>query len=76
MSRLLGAIWGNAYSLLVDDGQLAIGALAALAITGAVAYVGAPSRDVLGWLLLALVLALVLANLYRAGINARRHASR
>jgi hypothetical protein len=76
MSRLLGAIWANTYSLLVDDGQLAIGALAALAITGAVAYASDGSRDVLGWLLLALVLALVLANLYRAGINARRYVSR
>jgi hypothetical protein len=76
MSRLLRAILANTYGLLVDDGQLAIGALAALAITGAVAYASAGSRDLLGWLLLALVLALVVANLYRAGKNARRHASR
>jgi hypothetical protein len=68
------AIWNNTYGLLVDDGQLAVGAIAALAITWLIA---ASSFEVLrenaGWILLVLVLALVIANLYRAGRNARRH---
>jgi hypothetical protein len=56
--------------LLVDDGSLAIGIVAALAIAWfAVAQLG----DVTGWLLLALLIALVLANLYAAGRKSRRH---
>jgi len=75
MSSVLRAIWDNTYGLLVDDGQLAIGAIVALAIMWLIAAT-TPSEghDNAGWLLLGLVVALVLANLYRAGRNARRHA--
>jgi hypothetical protein len=73
MSNVLRGIWDNTYGLLVDDGQLAIGAILALAVTWVIAHSGA---DILsenaGWVLLGLVLALVLANLYRAGRSARR----
>jgi len=72
MSRVLRAIWNNTYGLLVDDGQLAVGAIAALVLTWLAAQ-SAALQDNAGWLLLALVLALVIANLYRAGRNARRH---
>jgi len=76
MSSVLRGIWDNTYGLLVDDGQLAIGAIAALAITWLVAASGNdPVRENAGWLLLVLVVALVVANLYRAGRNARRHVS-
>ncbi len=69
-------IWSTLYGLLVDDGQLAVGALVALTITWAVAYLGSDAlHEALGWLLLLMVLALVLANLYRAGVNARRVSS-
>jgi hypothetical protein len=74
MSSLLRGIWENTYGLLVDDGQLAVGAIAALAVTWLVAQSGALQENA-GWLLLVLVLALVIANLYRAGRNARRHTS-
>ena len=37
MSSALRAIWNNTYGLLVDDGQLALGAVAALALTWFVA---------------------------------------
>jgi hypothetical protein len=72
MSSVLRAIWNNTYGLLVDDGQLAVGAIGALVLTWLAAQ-SAALQDNAGWLLLALVLALVIANLYRAGRNARRH---
>ena len=74
MSSIVRGIWENTYGLLVDDGQLAIGAILALAITWLVAESGSdPIRENAGWVLLTLILALVVANLYRAGRNARRH---
>ena len=72
MSSVLRAIWNNTYGLLVDDGQLAVGAIAALVVTWLAAQSAALQENA-GWLLLALVLGLVIANLYRAGRNARRH---
>ena len=74
MSSVLRGIWSNTYGLLVDDGQLAVGAIAALVVTWIVAQSGA-LQDNAGWLLLVLVLALVVANLYRAGRNARRQVA-
>lgn len=69
-------IWSTLYGLLVDDGQLAIGALLALAITWVLAYAGgATGRDLTGWVLLVMVLGLVVANLYRAGVDVRRRVS-
>jgi hypothetical protein len=71
---VLRAIWSNTYGLLVDDGQLAIGAIVALILTWLAAQSAALQENA-GWLLLVLVLALVIANLYRAGRSARRHIS-
>ena len=69
-------IWATLYGLLVDDGQLAIGALVALAITWAIGYAGGDTgRDLTGWVLLVMVLGLVVANLYRAGAEVRRRVS-
>jgi phosphate/sulfate permease len=74
MSSVLRSIWNNTYGLLVDDGQLAVGAIAALVVTWFAAQ-SATLQENAGWLLLLLVLALVVANLYRAGRNARRQIS-
>jgi hypothetical protein len=77
MSSVLRAIWANTYGLLVDDGQLALGAIAALAVTWVIAESGSDAvRENAGWLLYAMVLALAVTNIYRAGHNARRKASR
>ncbi|MDP9274588.1 MAG: hypothetical protein M3O99_03195 [Chloroflexota bacterium] len=70
------SIWSTLVGLLIEDGQLAIGALLALAITWAIAYSGGDQgRDVSGWVLLVIVLVLVVANLYRAGVTARARVS-
>jgi hypothetical protein len=70
------SIWSTVVGLLIEDGQLAIGALVALAITWAIAFSGGDQgRDVSGWVLLVLVLVLVVANLYRAGLMVRARAS-
>ena len=74
MSSALRSIWNNTYGLLVDDGQLAVGAIAALVVIWFAAQ-SATLQENAGWLLLLLVLALVVANLYRAGRNARRQIS-
>jgi phosphate/sulfate permease len=74
MSSVLRGIWDNTYGLLVDDGQLAIGAIAALVVTWLAAQSAALQENA-GWLLLVLVLGLVIANLYRAGRNARSRVS-
>ncbi len=69
-------IWSTLAGLLIEDGQLAIGALIALAVTWAIAYSGGDQgRDVSGWVLLAIVLVLVVANLYRAGLAVRARVS-
>jgi hypothetical protein len=66
---MLRSIWDTVFGLLVDDGSLAVGIVVALAI----AWIAAPQiGDVTGWLLLGMLAALVLGNLYAAGRTARR----
>ena len=68
----LTAIWDAVWGLLVEDGSLAIGIVAALAITWIAAVVlGDAQRDQVGWLLLAMLLVLVVVNLRAAGRRAR-----
>ena len=70
------AIWSTLAGLLVEDGQLAIGAILSLAITWALARAaGEEVRDLSGWVLLLMVLVLIVANLYRAGLSLRARAS-
>jgi hypothetical protein len=70
-------LWSTLVGLLVEDGQLAIGALVALAIAWAIAATGGDGgRSVSGWALLVMVLALVVLNLYRAGVRARVSSAR
>jgi hypothetical protein len=73
MSKAVVAIWENVYGLLVDDGSLALGALAAVATTWLFAVLAPDLAEQLGGaLLLVLISALVLANLYTAGQRIRR----
>ena len=70
------SIWSTLVGLLIEDGQLAIGALVALAVTWLLAAAGGDqTQQVDGWALLAMVLVLVVANLYRAGLVARARVS-
>ena len=74
-SKAARAVWDNTYGLLVDDGSLALGALAAVGVTWLFAVVATQAAERLGGgLLLVLVSGLVLANLYAAGRNASRRA--
>jgi hypothetical protein len=58
---------------LVEDGSLAVGIIAALAVTWLAAVVLAdPQRDQVGWLLLAILIVLVVLNVRAAGQSARR----
>jgi hypothetical protein len=73
MSKALSMIWENTYGLLVDDGSLAVGALAAVAITWIFAVIATDAFEQFGGaVLLVLISALVLANLYTAGQRIRR----
>jgi len=75
MSSLLG-IWDAIWGLLVEDGSLAIGIVVSLGITWVAATVlGEAAHDVVGWLLLAMLTALVVLNLQAAGRKVRRNIS-
>jgi len=71
MSSLM-SVWDAVWGLLVEDGSLAIGIVVALAITWVAAIVlGEGAHDVVGWLLVAMLTALIMVNLQAAGRKAR-----
>jgi hypothetical protein len=73
--KLLAAIWENVYGLLVDDGSIALGTIGALIVTGFWVTATASQPDLAelgGPLLFVLLMALLLANLYRTGRVAAR----
>ena len=77
MSSAVRVVWENVYGLLVDDGQLAIGIVASLAFVWAlVAYAGESAQAWAGWILVALLVALTFANLYRTGHHARHRVAK
>jgi hypothetical protein len=71
---LFKAIWNNTYGLLVDDGRLALGALAGLAVTGVLSALAplATAQAYAGPVLLGWTCLLVVSNLYAAGRHALR----
>jgi len=71
----LAAAWEQIYGLLVEDGQIAIGTLAAFVACGAVSILaGNIASDTLrnstGPLLFVLLMTLLLVNLYTTGRKA------
>jgi hypothetical protein len=71
VSNALRSLWSNVIGLLVEDGRLALGAIAALALTW---LASGALGDGAGWFLLALVLALVVTNVLSVGRQLRRGA--
>jgi hypothetical protein len=72
---LLKAIWENIYDLLVEDGSIALGTVGSLVLVGIWSFLTGQRedlRDVGGWLLLVLLMALLVTNLYKAGRTAAR----
>jgi hypothetical protein len=73
--KLLQAAWEEIYGLLVEDGQIAIGTLAAFLVAAAwSAVVGEGLRTSTGPLLFVLLMTLLLVSLYATGRKA--HAKR
>jgi hypothetical protein len=78
--KFLAAAWEQVYGLLVEDGQIALGTLAAFIACGAVsAAAGSVSnnlalqtslRNSAGPLLFVLLMSLLLVNLYTTGRRA------
>jgi uncharacterized membrane protein affecting hemolysin expression len=72
MSNGLRAAWETVIGLVVEDSQLAIGIVAALVITWALSTAGDTVAPIIGWLLLALLIAVLLTNLLVTARRAKR----
>jgi hypothetical protein len=72
MSNGLRAAWQTVIGLVVEDSQLAIGIVAALVITWALSTAGDTVEPIIGWLLLALLIAVLLGNLLVTARRAKR----
>src|SRR5437660_12000233 len=72
--QLLKAIWDNTYGLLVDNGQLALGALAGVTATAVFSTLAPPAtvQAYAGPVLLGWTCLLVVSNLYAAGRHSQR----
>ncbi len=69
--KFLASAWEQVYGLLVEDGQIAIGTLAAFAVSAVwAALAGEELRDSAGPLLFVLLMSLLLVNLYTTGQKA------
>jgi hypothetical protein len=69
--KVLASAWEQVYGLLVEDGQIAIGTLAAFAVSATwAALAGEELRDSAGPLLFVLLMSLLLVNLYTTGQKA------
>jgi hypothetical protein len=71
------AIWDNTYGLLVDDGHLALGALAGIAVIAGGRALAPPAtvHAYAGPVLLGWTCLLIVSNLYAAGHHVVRLAA-
>jgi hypothetical protein len=76
VTSLLRGVVSQAVGLIVDDGFIAVGAVAALVLTGllASASISLVPHDALGVVLFAIVTIVLLGSLARAGRAAQAHA--
>ncbi|MDQ2951230.1 MAG: hypothetical protein M3R54_03095 [Chloroflexota bacterium] len=75
MSSALRSVWESIIGLFFEDGQLAIGIVAALALTWIIGTVKESWLDEAGWLLLVLLVALLLVNLVLTARRAKRRVA-
>lgn len=74
VSSVVRTVWDNTYGLLVEDGSLAVGAIAAVVVVWLFAVLAPDAEERLGGaLLLLLICALVLGNLFVAGRRIARN---
>lgn len=73
MSSGLRSVWDTLVGLVIEDSQLAVGILAAVATAWGLSALGDSIEDVIGWILLALLIAVLLINLV---VTARRAKGR
>lgn len=74
MSSALAWIWENVVGLVIEDSQLAIGIVLALVATAALSALGTAVHPLLGWVLLALLVLVLFANLVITARRAKRRA--
>jgi len=76
LGGILRGIVSQSIGLIVDDGFIAIGAVVALGLTGALALpsVDLVPHEALGVVLFTIVTVVLLGSLLRAGRAARTHA--
>ncbi len=75
LDSILRGIVSQSVGLIVDDGFIAVGAVIALVVTGLLASASIEAvHDALGIVLFAIVTAVLLGSLARAGRSARTHA--
>ena len=72
MSSALAWVWENVVGLVIEDGQLAIGIVLALVVVAALSAFGAALHPLLGWILLALLVLVLFANLVVTARRAKR----
>jgi thiosulfate reductase cytochrome b subunit len=72
MSSAFPAVWRTIVGLVVEDSQLAIGILAALAITWLLGSAVESVHDIVGWLLLAMLILVLMLNLVVTARRAKR----
>ena len=72
MSSTLRSAWQTVVGLVVEDSQLAIGILAAVAIAWGLSTLGERVQDMIGWVLLVLLIAVLLVNLVVTARRAKR----